>query len=411
MKKVLIVDDETRLLQSIEAGLKSYLDEFHVITAQNGKEAVHFLERENINLVVTDLRMPEMDGFELLAHLTSAHPFMPTIVMTAFATPEIEDRLNASGTSKLLEKPIDIEKLAEAIREGLRQKSNEGALAGFSLANFLQLLEMEKRTCLLNVQDGNMHGHIYVNQGNVHAAVADGMKGEDAIYHLLSSEHVNITFQKLPKRRIQQMIKIPLMSLLIEAMRRKDEKLSESSSVVEDEEVNAEQGESVNEIETEQQSPEIEATPSVIEGEQLATTQGINVGDDKMGKLEDTLGRLAEIEGFMAVGIFTPNGEMAAQVNKSNLKLAEIGSLANDVLLKAQKATDIMNVGRGQVVHIDAPNAHVIARCFNENEDFTQSQSGKAHIHVVLLLSKDGNLAMGKMKLESVVKDAAIEFR
>lgn len=411
MKKVLIVDDETRLLQSIEAGLKSYLNEFHVITAHNGKEAILHLERENISLVVTDLRMPEMDGFELLAQLTSTHPFMPTIVMTAFATPEIEERLNASGTSRLLEKPIDIEKLAQAIREGLKQKSNEGALAGFSLANFLQLLEMEKRTCLLNVQNGNMHGHIYINQGEVHAAVADGMKGEDAIYHLLSSDHANITFQKLPKRKIQQMIKIPLMSLLIEAMRRKDEKSNDAFSAEEDLELSDEEGGSVTEDVMEQQPPKNEAPPSIMEGEQLATTQEINAGDEKMGKLEDTLGRLAEIEGFMAVGIFTPNGEMAAQVNKSNLKLAEIGSLANDVLLKAQKATDIMNVGRGQVVHIDAPNAHVIARCHNENEDFSQTQSGKAHIHMVLLLSKDGNLAMGKMKLESVVKDAAVEFR
>lgn len=411
MKKVLIVDDETRLLQSIEAGLKSYLNEFNVVTAKNGKEAVHFLERENINLVVTDLRMPEMDGFELLAQLTSVHPFMPTIVMTAFATPEIEDRLNASGTLKLLEKPIDIEKLAHAICEGLRQSSNEGALAGFSLANFLQLLEMEKRTCLLNIQDGNIHGHIYLNKGEVYAAVAEGLKGEDAVYRLLSSDHVNITFQKLPKRKIQQTIKIPLMSLLIEAMRRKDEKMSESSSPVKNQERDAEKGESINENVTEQQPPETVDIPSTTKEKQLATTQEINVGEDKMGNVEDTLGRLAEIEGFMAVGIFTPNGEMAAQVNKSNLKLVEIGSLANDVLLKAQKATDIMNVGRGQIVHIDAPKAHVIARCYNENEDFSQSKAGKVHIHIVLLLSKDGNLAMGKMKLESVIRDVAVEFR
>ena len=113
----------------------------------------------------------------------------------------------------------------------------------------------------------------------------------------------------------------------------------------------------------------------------------------------------------MAAGVFTPNGEMAGQVNSSNLKLAEIGSLANDVLLKAQKATDIMNVGRGHVVHIEAPNAHVIARCLNENTDFSQTQTGKAHIHMVMLLNKDGNLAMGKMKLESIINEVAGMFR
>ena len=130
-----------------------------------------------------------------------------------------------------------------------------------------------------------------------------------------------------------------------------------------------------------------------------------------MGKLEDTLNKLRDIDGFMAAGVFTPNGELAAQVSTANLKLEEIGSLANDVLLKAQKATDIMNVGRGQIVHIEAPKAHVIARCLNEADNFSESQTGKAHIHMIMLLSKDANLAMGKLKLESIIHQVAESFR
>lgn len=130
-----------------------------------------------------------------------------------------------------------------------------------------------------------------------------------------------------------------------------------------------------------------------------------------MAKIEETLGRLKDVEGFMAVGIFTSNGEMAAQVNNSGIKIAEIGSLANDVLLKAQKATGMMDVGRGQTVHIEAPKAHIIAQCYNENADFSVTEAGKAHIHLVLLLAKDGNLAMAKMKLGSVIQEAAAAFR
>lgn len=406
MKQVLIVDDETRLLQSIEAGLKSYAGEFSVITACNGKEADQYLQREAIDLVVTDLRMPEMDGFELLAHLSTAFPFMPTIVMTAFATAEIEERLNSTGTSRLLEKPIDIEKLARAIQEGLRQSSDEGALSGFSLANFLQLLAMEQKTCLLNVQDGNTQGHIYLNHGEVHAAIADGLKGEEAMYYLLASENVNITFHKLPKRKIQQMIKIPLMSLLIEAMRRKDEMHERALQGANGKKVAVS-----GEFDTAGMDTDVALEETTPPSKERVLTKQHKKGDEKMGKLEDTLGRLRDVDGFMAVGIFTPNGEMASQVNSSSMQLAEIGSLANDVLLKAQKATDIMNVGRGQVVHVEAPSAHIIARCHNENEDFSQTQAGKAHIHVVMLLSKEGNLAMGKMKLESVVREVAEAFR
>ena len=130
-----------------------------------------------------------------------------------------------------------------------------------------------------------------------------------------------------------------------------------------------------------------------------------------MSKIDDSLNKLRDIEGFMAVGVFTPNGELAAQVTSTNIKLAEIGSLANDVLLKAQKATDLMNVGRGQLVHVEAPKAHIIARCLNEADNFSETQSGKAHIHLVLMLTKDANLAMGKIKLESIIHEVAESFR
>lgn len=113
----------------------------------------------------------------------------------------------------------------------------------------------------------------------------------------------------------------------------------------------------------------------------------------------------------MVVCVFTPNGEMAVQVNTSGLKLAEIGSMANDVLLKAQKATEVMNVGRGHVVHIEAPSAHIIARCYNEAEKFDENQAGKAHIHMVMLINSDGNLAMAKIKMESVMEEVAEFFR
>ena len=130
-----------------------------------------------------------------------------------------------------------------------------------------------------------------------------------------------------------------------------------------------------------------------------------------MTQIDEILGRLKDVEGFMAVGVFTPNGEMAAQVNNSGIKLAEVGSLANDVLLKAQKATGLMDVGRGQTVHIEAPKAHIFARCLNENNDFSATEAGKAHVHLVLILAKDGNLAMAKIKLGSVIQEVAAAFR
>jgi CheY-like chemotaxis protein len=52
-----------------------------------GKEAVQILDATGVDLVVTDLRMPKMDGFELLAHMSGNYPDIPVIVMTAYGTP------------------------------------------------------------------------------------------------------------------------------------------------------------------------------------------------------------------------------------------------------------------------------------------------------------------------------------
>jgi DNA-binding NtrC family response regulator len=131
MNKVLIVDDEIRFLESIVAGLESYNDRFNVLTAVNGRSALEIIEKEKIDLLVSDLRMPEMDGFTLLAHVAATYPFIPTIVMTAFSTPEIEEKVNITGTTKLLEKPVEFDRLAEAILEGLQQEGKEGSVAGF----------------------------------------------------------------------------------------------------------------------------------------------------------------------------------------------------------------------------------------------------------------------------------------
>lgn len=202
MKQVLIVDDEVSLLKSIEVGLKNYKDQFGVLTAHNGKEAVDILRSEKVDLVISDLRMPEMDGFELLAIISAVYPFLPAIVMTAFATPEIEERLNVAGSYRLLEKPLDFEKLADAIADGLQQESKDGSVAGFSLENFLQLLAMEKKTSLLYVKSEKRDGYIFLDRGEVRAAISGDLKGEEAFLLYLAVETYSSLLKNYPKRKL-----------------------------------------------------------------------------------------------------------------------------------------------------------------------------------------------------------------
>jgi len=130
-----------------------------------------------------------------------------------------------------------------------------------------------------------------------------------------------------------------------------------------------------------------------------------------MTEITEILQKFQSVDGFQVVGAFSPNGEIVAEVNPSGLKIAGLGALANDVLLKAQKATEVMGGGCGQMVHIEAPKAHIVARCLNETTEFANTTSGHAHVHLVVVLDKVCNLAMAKMKIDGVIQEIANFFR
>jgi CheY-like chemotaxis protein/predicted regulator of Ras-like GTPase activity (Roadblock/LC7/MglB family) len=405
MKYVLIVDDEESLLLTIQAGFDGYKDAFEVMTARNGKEAVKVLETMPISLVVTDLKMPEMDGFELLGYLKNEYPQIPAIVMTAFGTPEIETRLSQTGMIRMLEKPVDFEELTQLIISLLDQDYTGGTLTGISLPSFLQLIEMEQNTCLMEIMTPNGQGLLYFNKGALCDAVFGEAKAEEAAIAMLALDDVKISFRNMPSKKLKKRIKKNLMSLIMEGARLKDEQ--EEAGLAEElppQEVDgAEADEATDPAPPEHKMDQNEQDqPKVIEPMK---------GELKMADINEVLEKFKVVDGFQAVGAFSPNGEMVAECNVNGSNLAEMGALANDVLLKAQKTTEVMNVGRGQLVHVEAPKSHVICRCLNEATDYASTASGRAHVHMVLILDKEGNVAMGKMKIASAIQEIAEFFR
>ncbi|RWX50090.1 Response regulator receiver domain-containing protein, partial [Candidatus Electrothrix marina] len=176
MKQVVIVDDEPDLLLSIRAGFERN-DRFQLMTAANGMEALDILDNNVVDLVVTDLRMPKMDGVELLAAMSQSFPEVPSIVMTAFGTSSLEQQLKKAGTLNLLEKPLDIETLEQAIYNALNFYQNRDG--GVRLDIFLQLVAMEKKTVHLKVFGfDNRHGSFFFSKGYLIDAEQDDLTGD-----------------------------------------------------------------------------------------------------------------------------------------------------------------------------------------------------------------------------------------
>jgi CheY-like chemotaxis protein len=228
MKKVLIVDDEKSLLLSIMAGFEAYKDRFQLFTAENGKKAVAILESNSIDLVVTDIRMPEMDGFELLVYMNTRFPSIPVLVMSAYGTREIQGKFESVGIIGFLDKPVDFDDLVKSIDEGLKLTSQGGTMTGFSVGSFLQLIEMEEKTCLLEVSARGKKGLFYFDHGILFDAVSGRLIGEEAAIEMIMWNQVSLSFKSLPDKKIMRRINSELMPIMMEASRRKDEKHQES---------------------------------------------------------------------------------------------------------------------------------------------------------------------------------------
>lgn len=225
-KTVLIVDDEEAILGTVKEALEDYNDWISVLTAENGKEAIEQMNSTKIDLVLTDLKMPEMDGFELLAYISRYFSSIAVLVMTGFGSPAISTRLEHMGIPSYLNKPINLNALVDRILIGL-EDSSKGYLDGFSLANFLQAVEVEQKTMSIMANSKGQVGYLHVVDGELINADADNLKGEDAAIEILSWEDAEIKIVNL--RSEDKKIDTPLMNILLEASRSKDEK-SEAAS-------------------------------------------------------------------------------------------------------------------------------------------------------------------------------------
>lgn len=223
MDQVLIVDDSEMLMNYLEESFARYRDKFTLFFARDGLEAIEILKNETIALLVTDLQMPKIDGLGLLAYTHKYHPNIPCIVMSAHGTPTIKQTLH-KDILQFIEKPFTAEALAKAIIAALKRGRPDGSLSGISIISFLQMIEMEQKTCLFEVESpGNPKGFFYFKGGELHHAVCGNLKGAEAAIKMIQLESPTINFRKPPARKIPRGIHQNLTGLILEAARRKDE--------------------------------------------------------------------------------------------------------------------------------------------------------------------------------------------
>jgi DNA-binding NtrC family response regulator len=117
---ILIADDEKNIREGLAGALE--LDGYSVFTASNGDEALVLINNNDIDLVITDLKMPKMGGNELLKHISSSFPTIPVIILTGHGTIESAVQAMRNGAFDFITKPVNLDRLGLLVKRALSNR-------------------------------------------------------------------------------------------------------------------------------------------------------------------------------------------------------------------------------------------------------------------------------------------------
>ncbi len=130
MKTILIVDDNAFILEGLSTAFGILLKDYTILTAEHGMQAIKIMESVSVDLILTDLNMPVMDGYGLIAYAKKNYSHIPLFAMTGVYTEDVEKRLQSLGVFQCAEKPFDYEALAHRIADELEERTVMLAAAG-----------------------------------------------------------------------------------------------------------------------------------------------------------------------------------------------------------------------------------------------------------------------------------------
>jgi len=118
-KTILVVDDEKEICTVLSDNLSQ--EGYRVLTAYNGKKALELVKKEKPDLVLLDIRMPEMDGIEVLRRIKKMKKEIVVIMLTAYGTLETARKAMKLGAYDYITKPFDLFSLKSIVKEGLKK--------------------------------------------------------------------------------------------------------------------------------------------------------------------------------------------------------------------------------------------------------------------------------------------------
>jgi len=234
IKKILLVDDDRDLLTLIIKHLKKQNDGYEYIECTTGGDAIEMIRAHAVDLVVTDIYMPDINGFDLLMEVKKHHPDIKVIMMTGYSTPELHNQAFQNGSVGFIEKPFEPKELLTLITSAFEKSvgSFQGEMEGIQIPDIIQLNCLARVTNAVNFRSGGREGVIFFDNGEIVHAESNGTVGEAAFREILSwpggqfsTQRNTAPTQKSINKKWEQLLMENVVS--VDEMQRKDFVLDE----------------------------------------------------------------------------------------------------------------------------------------------------------------------------------------
>jgi len=228
-KKILFVDDDQAFLETIEQLFAMWgNNSWDIFLAHNTGKALAILQQQPVDLVVIDMRMPVVDGMQLLRLLNRKYPHLAKAMLTGSADDATRADCLQNGAELYLEKPTSVQGMENVFSTldeltNLRpQEGFRGVLRRVGLQEVLQLECLGRKSSVLEVTGAGRRGKIFIREGDIIHAQIGEIKGEPAFNRLMSIEGGDFAlkpFNEPPEQTINSQWEM----LIMEAARVKDE--------------------------------------------------------------------------------------------------------------------------------------------------------------------------------------------
>lgn len=225
--KILLVDDDPDLLEVYRETFTSLPSQPEVHTAPSGARAIAMLEAVPYRLLVSDLKMPKMDGLQLLSIVRRKFPELRTVVLTSLVDEQFRSRVYSLGVDLYWHKPgteSEMKQFMDCLESLLGRESEPGfrGMQSKSLMDLVQLECISQSSSILRVTNGPFVGSIWVNDGELIDAETEAARGEEAFQKILRWRTGNFEFLPAEPGRARTIFK-SYNALLLETAQAFDE--------------------------------------------------------------------------------------------------------------------------------------------------------------------------------------------